>query len=49
MNGLVKGLNLCRNHAELLGSRFQEWNLLEENTMCSVLLKCEKELENFFP
>ncbi|KAL4710975.1 hypothetical protein ACJJTC_017940 [Scirpophaga incertulas] len=32
LNDLVRDLNLSKQHAELLGSRLQQWNLLAKDT-----------------
>lgn len=47
-NDLVRDLGLSKQHAELLGSRLQEWNLLAEDTKISVFRKRNEKLTSYF-
>ncbi|KAJ8716001.1 hypothetical protein PYW08_013286 [Mythimna loreyi] len=48
LNDLVRDLNLSKQHAELLGSRLQQWNLLAKDTKISVFRDRNKHLSTFF-
>ena len=45
---LDRDLGLSKQHAELLGSRLQEWNLLAEDTKISVFRKRNDKLTSYF-
>ena len=48
LNDLVRDLDLSKNKAELLGSRLQQWNLLEEDVTITSYRKRHQQLEPFF-
>lgn len=48
LNDLVRDLDLPKTKAELLGSRLQQWNLLEKGVKVSIYRKRESTLTNFF-
>ena len=48
LNDLVRDLDLPKNKAELLGSRLQQWNLLEKDVTITSYRKRHQELEPFF-
>lgn len=48
LSDLIRDLELSKNKAELLASRLQQWNLLEENVKVSVYRNREKDLTPFF-
>jgi hypothetical protein len=48
LNYLIKDFDLPKGKAELLGSRMQQWNILEENIRISVYRKIYKDLVQFF-
>ena len=48
LNDLVRDLDLPKSKAELLGSRLQQWNILEENVRISVYRKRHKGVVQFF-
>jgi hypothetical protein len=48
LNDLVRDLDLPKSKAELLGSRLQQWNILEENVRISVYRKRHEGLVQFF-
>jgi hypothetical protein len=47
LNDLVRDLALSKEHAELLGSRLQQWNLLDAGTRVSVFRTRHEELSTF--
>ena len=48
LNDVVRDLGLSKQHAQLLGSRFQEWNLLAKDTEISVFRKRNDKLTSYF-
>ena len=48
LNYPIRGLDLPKSKAELLGSRLQQWNLLKENIRISVYRKRHEDLAQFF-
>lgn len=48
LNDLVRDLNLSKQKSELLGSRLQEWNLLDKNTKISVFRNRHQKLSTFY-
>jgi hypothetical protein len=48
LNNIIRNLDLPESKAELLGSRLQQWNILEENLRISVYRKRHKDLVQFF-
>jgi hypothetical protein len=48
LNNLVRNLNLPKGKAELLASRLQQWNLLDDNVNVSVFRSHQKRLAQFF-
>ena len=48
LNYLIRDLDLPKCKAELLGSRLQQWKLLEENVRISVYRKMYEDLVQFF-
>jgi len=48
LNNLIRDLDLPKSKAELLGSRLQKWNLLQENVRISVYRKRYEDLVQFF-
>ena len=48
LNDLVRDLGLSKQHAQLLGSRLQEWNLLAKDTKLSVFRKRNDKLTRYF-
>ena len=48
LNDLIRDLDLPKSKAELLGSRLQQWNLLEKNVKVSVYRYRERDLTPFF-
>lgn len=48
LNDLVRDLSLSKENAELLGSRLQQWNLLENGTKVSIFRKRHVALAVFF-
>lgn len=48
LNDLVRDLGLSKSKAELLGSRLQEWNLLQPSTRVTVYRDRELDFVNFF-
>lgn len=48
LNDLVRDLDLSKNKAELLGSRLQQWNLLEDDVTTTLYRKRHQQLEPFF-
>lgn len=48
LNDLVRDLNLSKLQAELLGSRLQQWNLLDDDVRISYFRKRNIELSKFF-
>ena len=48
LNDLVRDLELSKNKAELLASRLQQWNLLEENVRITSFRNRHQQLEPFF-
>jgi hypothetical protein len=48
LNDLVRDLALTKEQSELLGSRLQQWNLLEQNCKITLFRKRDKDLLEFF-
>ncbi|KAK1803855.1 hypothetical protein P4O66_003802 [Electrophorus voltai] len=48
LNYLVRDLELSKSKAELLGSRLQQWNLLQENVRVTLYRKRHLQLKPFF-
>jgi hypothetical protein len=48
LNDLIRDLDLPKSKAELLGSRLQQWNLLNENVRISVYRKMHEDPVQFF-
>jgi hypothetical protein len=48
LNHLIRDLDLSKGMAKRLGSRLQQWNILEENVRISVYCKRHKDLLQFF-
>lgn len=48
LNDLVRDLDLPKTKAQLLGSRLQQWNLLQKNVKISSFRKRESELLGYF-
>jgi hypothetical protein len=48
LNNQIRDLDLPKSKAELLNSRLQQWNLLDENVQISVYLKRHKDLVQLF-
>ena len=48
LNDLVRDLSLSKAKAELLGSRLQQWNLLEPNTKISLFRARHRDMAEFF-
>lgn len=48
LNDLVRDLNLSKKQAELLASRFKNWNLLEKDTRICSYRKRHEELKPYF-
>ena len=48
LNDLIRDLNLSKNGAEILGSRFQERNLLKKDVKISLYWNREKDLTTYF-
>ena len=48
LNDLVRDLGLSKNKSELLGSRLQGWNLLQQETSISVYRNRDKDMVQFF-
>lgn len=48
LNDLVRDLQLSKDHAELLGSRLQQWNLLASGTKVTIFRTRNQELSSFF-
>lgn len=48
LNDLVRDLNLTKEKAEILGSRLQQWNLLEQGTTISHFRKRSETLKKYF-
>jgi hypothetical protein len=48
LNDLVRDLELPKGEAELLVSRLQQWNLLDDNVKVSAFLSRQKHLAQFF-
>ena len=47
LNDPVRDLTLTKNKAEILGSRLQQWNLLEKDTKISKFPLCHEKLSSF--
>ncbi|KAK1805157.1 hypothetical protein P4O66_019508, partial [Electrophorus voltai] len=48
LNDLICDLELSKSKAELLGSRLQQWNLLQENVRVTLYQKQYLQIEPFF-
>src|ERR1043165_5406791 len=48
LSDLIRDLDLSKNKAEILASRLQQWNLLQENVKISVYRDRYKDLTQFF-
>lgn len=48
LNDLVRDLDLPKSKAQLLGSRLQQWNLLEKGTKVSFFRKRQLQFSNYF-
>jgi hypothetical protein len=48
VNNLVRDLELSKSQAELLGSKFKQWNLLEKNVRISSFRSRHQQLVPFF-
>ncbi|GBM62822.1 hypothetical protein AVEN_212166-1 [Araneus ventricosus] len=48
LNGLVRDLDLSKTEVEILASRLQRWNLLEENIRVTSFCTCRLLFESFF-
>ena len=48
LNDLVRDLDHSEQHAQLLASRLQEWNLLAQDTKISVVTKRNDKLTSYF-
>jgi len=48
LSDLIRDLNLTKTQSEILGSRLQQWNLLDNNTRISVYRKRQQCLSSFF-
>jgi hypothetical protein len=48
LNDLVRDLGLSKDKSELLGSRLQQWNLLDEGVSVSTFRSRHKDLEKYF-
>ncbi|GBN88688.1 hypothetical protein AVEN_44900-1 [Araneus ventricosus] len=48
LNDLVRDLDLSKSKAEILASRLQQWNLLEENARVTSFRTCHLLFESFF-
>lgn len=48
LSDLIRDLDLSKNKAEILASRLQQWNLLQENVKISVYRDRHKDLTQFF-
>ena len=48
LNDLIRDLDLPKNKSELLGSRLNEWNLLEEGVTTTVYPHRHEEIAQYF-
>ena len=48
LNDLVRDLYLSKEKAEILGSRLQQWNLLEPGTTISSFCSCNQNLAGYY-
>ena len=48
LNDLVRDLGLSKEKSELLGSRFQQWNLLRKGTKISIFRSRQQNLAKFY-
>ena len=48
LNDLVRDLGLSKSKAELLGSRMQQWNLLQDDVRISVFRSRHNQFEPYF-
>ena len=48
LNDLVRDLDLPKSKAQLLGSRLQQWNLLEKGTKVSFFRKRQSQFSSYF-